>query len=344
VWSPEGAGVHVSTTLGSSWTATTGLPQGARVEADRVNPETFYAVHAGTFYTSTDGGETFTASAATGLPAEGNVRLAAVPGHEGDVWLAGGETDGTYGMWRSTDSGATFEAVEGVDEGDSIGFGKGAPGSTYPSVYTSSKIDGVRGIFRSDDAGASWTRINDDEHQWAWTGSTITGDPDVHGRVYVGTNGRGIVVGDAGDFVPTDPEPTPDPTDDPTEEPTDEPTEEPTEEPTDEPTDPAPGATCEVAYTTSDWNTGFTASVRITNTGTTALSGWSLEFVFPAGQQVIQAWSSEAGQSGDRVTLTNAAWNGTLAPGASTTVGFNGSHSGTNTAPDTFTVNGTTCD
>ncbi|MBI9116119.1 cellulose-binding domain-containing protein, partial [Sanguibacter suaedae] len=117
-----------------------------------------------------------------------------------------------------------------------------------------------------------------------------------------------------------------------------------TDEPTDEPTDPAPGATCDVAYTTNDWNTGFTASVTITNTGTTALTGWNLAFQFPAGQQITQAWSSQATQSGDQVTLTNAGWNGTLAPGASTTLGFNGTHGGTNTAPTTFTVNGTTCD
>jgi hypothetical protein len=63
-------------------------------------------------------------------------------------------------------------------------------------VYTSARIRGVRGLFRSDDAGRHWVRINDDRHQYGWTGSTLTGDPRVHGRVYVGTNGRGIIVGD----------------------------------------------------------------------------------------------------------------------------------------------------
>ncbi|MEP7764841.1 cellulose binding domain-containing protein [Sanguibacter sp. 26GB23] len=224
--------IGISTTGGSSWwagqqpagvTAAGTVAVGARVEADRVSPTTFYGYSAGTFYVSTDGGATFTASAAAGLPATGNVRFAAVPGEQGDVWLAGGTTTGAYGMWRSTDSGATFTRVDGVEEGDSIGFGKAAPGASYPAVYTSSKIDGVRGIFRSDDAGTTWVRINDDQHQWAWTGSTITGDPDVYGRVYVGTNGRGIVVGDP-DVDGTDPtDPPTDPTD-----------------PTDPPTDPTP--------------------------------------------------------------------------------------------------------
>ena len=41
-----------------------------------------------------------------------------------------------------------------------------------------------------------WLRINDDLHQWGWTGQTITGDPRIYGRVYIGTNGRGIIYGD----------------------------------------------------------------------------------------------------------------------------------------------------
>ena len=56
---------------------------------------------------------------------------------------------------------------------------------------------GVRGIFRSIDAGATWVRINDDQHQWGRAGDTaITGDPRIYGRVYIGTNGRGIIYGD----------------------------------------------------------------------------------------------------------------------------------------------------
>ncbi|WP_372451129.1 xyloglucanase [Streptomonospora nanhaiensis] len=197
VWSTEGAGVQVSTNYAGSWRASSGVPAGARVEADRVDPDRFYAFADGGFYVSTDGGETFRSSAAGGLPqGGGSVRFAAVPGRAGEVWLAGGTSGGAYGMWRSTDSGATFTPVAGVDEADTVGFGKAAPGADHPAVYTSARIGGVRGIFRSDDAGATWQRINDDEHRWAWTGAAITGDPDVYGRVYVSTNGRGIVYGD----------------------------------------------------------------------------------------------------------------------------------------------------
>ncbi len=193
VWSPAGTGVYYSVGFGTSWTASTGIPSGARVASDRVNPKKFYGYSGGRFYVSVDGGATFTA-AASGLPAD-PVRFKAVPGHEGDIWLAGG-TSSSYGLWRSTDSGTAFTKVSGVQEADTIGFGKAATGRTYPALYASAKIGGVRGIYRSDDTGATWVRVNDDAHQYGWTGATITGDPRVYGRVYVATNGRGIIYGD----------------------------------------------------------------------------------------------------------------------------------------------------
>jgi len=104
-----------------------------------------------------------------------------------------------------------------------------------------------------------------------------------------------------------------------------------------------PTSSCKVAYTASSWNTGFTASVKVTNTGTTALSGWTLGFSFANGQKVTQGWSADWSQTGTAVTAKNAAWNGTLGAGQSTDIGFNGSHSGTNTNPTAFTLNGATC-
>lgn len=104
-----------------------------------------------------------------------------------------------------------------------------------------------------------------------------------------------------------------------------------------------PGASCKVTYQASGWNTGLSANVKVTNTGSSAISGWTLKFTFPSGQQISQGWSATWSQSGSAVTATNAPWNGTLAPGASTDIGFNASHSGTNTAPTSFTLNGASC-
>jgi xyloglucan-specific exo-beta-1,4-glucanase len=198
VWSPAGVGIFYTTGGGKTWTASAGIPAGARVASDRVNPNKFYGFKSGVFYVSTDGGKTFTSTAAAGLPLGGPVRFKAVPGREGDIWLAGGsETDNAYGLWHSTDSGASFVKLANVEEADNIGFGKAATGQTYVALYAVAQVAGVRGIFRSIDAGQTWVRINDDQHQWGRAGDTaITGDPRIYGRVYVGTNGRGIVYGD----------------------------------------------------------------------------------------------------------------------------------------------------
>ena len=48
-------------------------------------------------------------------------------------------------------------------------------------------------------------------------------------------------------------------------------------------------------------------------------------------------------QSGSAVTVKNAAWNGSIPAGGNQQFGFNGSHTGTNTAPSSFSLNGTAC-
>jgi hypothetical protein len=312
VWSPRGTGVRYTTGFGTSWGASAGIPAGAVVESDRVDPKTFYGFKSGVFYVSSDGGATFTASAAKGLPAGDSVRFKALPGTRGDIWLAGGAADGPYGLWHSTDGGASFTKLTGVEQADTIGFGKAAPGATYQTLYTSARIGGVRGIFRSTDQGATWTRINDDAHQWGWTGAAITGDPRVYGRVYVSTNGRGIVYGDVSDSGGGP--------------------------------DPTPAGACTVTYTiTHQWAGGFQADVRLANTGTTPWNGWSLRWSFPDGQRITQLWNAGYTQSGAAVTATNTGWNGTVAAGASVNFGFTGSWSGANGKPSAFTLGDRSC-
>jgi hypothetical protein len=199
VWAPSGIAVNYSTNInGSSWSASTGIPVDTRIASDRVNPNKFYGFNSGTFYVSTNGGAAFTSTAATGLPSSGIIR--AMPGIEGDIWLAGG-SGSTYGVWHSINSGTSFTKLSGIQQADNIGFGKAAPGKSYMTLYISAQIGGVRGIYRSIDAGATWVRITDSQHQFAYTGPMITGDPRVFGRVYLCTNGRGIIYGDFyGDF------------------------------------------------------------------------------------------------------------------------------------------------
>jgi photosystem II stability/assembly factor-like uncharacterized protein len=54
----------------------------------------------------------------------------------------------------------------------------------------------LKAVWRPTDAGASWVRINHDEHQWGLRFRMLVGDPREFGRVYVATDGRGILYGD----------------------------------------------------------------------------------------------------------------------------------------------------
>ena len=192
IWTPDRGRPFVSRDLGVTWTACEGIAGSSSPVADRVDPSRFYAFDrdTGTPYASADGGRTFTAAAA-GFP-KGSGKLRAVPGIAGDIWLAAG--DG--GLFHSTDYGDHFNHIAGPNTAEAVGFGKAAPGSAYPALFLVGKVAGVHGIYRSDDAAATWVRINDDKHRYGWIGQDITGDPRVYGRVYVATNGRGIVLGE----------------------------------------------------------------------------------------------------------------------------------------------------
>ncbi len=102
---------------------------------------------------------------------------------------------------------------------------------------------------------------------------------------------------------------------------------------------------CHIIYADqNDWGTGFTGGVSIQNTGNTAINGWTLTWTWAGNQQMIQSWNSTYTQASKNVTLTNAAWNPTIAPGATLTgVGFNVNYTGTNTNPTPFHLNGVLC-
>jgi hypothetical protein len=185
---------HRSADHGATWSEVASFPKGATPVADPVDPARFYAYDTGTgtLFASTDGGRTFTARA-SGLPAgDSQFKLVAAPGRSGDLWLSTKEN----GLYRSTDGGTAFARVDGCRASYTLGFGKAADGAAYPAIYQVGAVDDITAVYRSDDEARTWTRINDDRHQWGWTGETITGDPRVYGRVYVATNGRGIQYGE----------------------------------------------------------------------------------------------------------------------------------------------------
>jgi endo-1,4-beta-xylanase len=105
------------------------------------------------------------------------------------------------------------------------------------------------------------------------------------------------------------------------------------------------GGACHMVYsTTSQWTGGFTASVTINNTSTSAINGWTLKFTFPGDQKITSSWNTGSNsQSGEALTLTNASYNGAIAAGGNTSIGFQGTWTSSDAAPTAFTLNGTTC-
>lgn len=98
-----------------------------------------------------------------------------------------------------------------------------------------------------------------------------------------------------------------------------------------------------MAYTTNDWNSGFTGTVTVTNTGGAPVSPWTLRWSFTGGQRVTQSWSAGVAQSGADVTATGESWSTALPAGGSVSFGFNATHPGSNPRPAAFTLNGAPC-
>jgi Cellulose binding domain/Putative Ig domain len=105
------------------------------------------------------------------------------------------------------------------------------------------------------------------------------------------------------------------------------------------------GGTCHVTYSTqSQWAGGFTANVTLTNTGAASWTSWKLSFTYPGDQKVTSSWNTGSlSQSGQSVTVTNASYNGAVAPAASTSFGMQGTWTTSDAPPTSFTVNGTAC-
>ncbi|MFB8771590.1 glycoside hydrolase family 48 protein [Streptomyces broussonetiae] len=100
---------------------------------------------------------------------------------------------------------------------------------------------------------------------------------------------------------------------------------------------------CSVDYKTNDWGSGFTADLTITNRGTDVIDGWDLTYSYSGNQRLTNGWNGTWSQSGQTITVRNASYNGRIAAGAAVSAGAQFTYSGSNAAPTSFAVNGTTC-
>ncbi|WP_327341669.1 glycoside hydrolase family 6 protein [Streptomyces europaeiscabiei] len=100
---------------------------------------------------------------------------------------------------------------------------------------------------------------------------------------------------------------------------------------------------CTVDYKVqSQWDAGFTAAVTITN-NSPAKTSWAVKWSYGGNQKVTNLWNGKVSQNGADVTVANENYNGSLPSGGSVSFGFNGSYSGTNAVPATFTLDGVAC-
>jgi hypothetical protein len=193
----------ISRDRGQSWCECAGLPLWTRPVADRVDPHSFYALDfaTGGMLVSRDGGDSFAPQATSGLPQdlrgeepvwrEQAWPLRAAPGRPGELWLTLRQ-----GLFRSRDGGRRFVPIPADVAVEAMDFGAPPPGKALPALYAIGTRAGVRATWRSDDEGRRWLRLNDDRHEYGRRFRCIAADPRTPGRVYVGTDGRGILYGE----------------------------------------------------------------------------------------------------------------------------------------------------
>jgi poly(3-hydroxybutyrate) depolymerase len=109
-----------------------------------------------------------------------------------------------------------------------------------------------------------------------------------------------------------------------------------------EPSNPPAGG-CRVASKVNAWNSGLTTDLTITNSGGSAVNGWSLTFTLPAGQSITSGWNATYAPASGQVTARNVSYNGAIAAGGSVSIGFQAGHTGNSAAPTAYALNGATC-
>ncbi len=88
-------------------------------------------------------------------------------------------------------------------------------------------------------------------------------------------------------------------------------------------------ASCEYSIRT-EWNSGFTASISITNDTSETIDGWAVSWGFSDGSTVAQIWNASLSGASPYVA-SNLSYNGQIAPSATVEFGFNGNKGQFNT-------------
>eukprot|EP01121_Diplochlamys_sp_Union-15-3_P000978 TRINITY_DN1081_c0_g1_i4.p1 TRINITY_DN1081_c0_g1~~TRINITY_DN1081_c0_g1_i4.p1 ORF type:complete len:501 (+),score=103.70 TRINITY_DN1081_c0_g1_i4:746-2248(+) len=161
--------------------------------ADLVNSSVFYIYSEGQLYRSNDGSASFkVVSTIPGFDSSSHIVLKSVPEMQGEVWVS---TD-LGGLWRSSNGGNSFAKITDFSRSLNVAFGKSPPGRKLPTVFVFGTYQNREGIWRSDDFATSWIKIDSPSNPIGDNPWSFEGDQLIYGRVYAGTLGRGVYVGD----------------------------------------------------------------------------------------------------------------------------------------------------
>jgi len=95
---------------------------------------------------------------------------------------------------------------------------------------------------------------------------------------------------------------------------------------------------------TSDWGSGFQAQYVLTNPMQVPLNTWSLQFSLPSTEKITSMWGGTDTASGTTQKVVAQSYDTTIAAGASITIGFDASYSGTYADPSACRLNSDPCD
>jgi hypothetical protein len=106
----------------------------------------------------------------------------------------------------------------------------------------------------------------------------------------------------------------------------------------------APSAACTVTTAkTTTWSNGYNENLTIKNTGTSAVSNWTLAFAFAGDQKITTEWNATVHQVGAAVLAHPVSYDQTIAAGSSLTIGYSASYTHSEAAPTWYSLNGVRC-
>lgn len=185
-----------------NWTGFAYFLKRSTITADRVDENTFYLydTYSGVYVTK-DGGVNWTKVFDGQISpwSYWNAKIEAVPGRAGELFFTSGNQSGDpsvpadISFMRSTDGGATWQAVAGVEEVTTFGYGAAKVEGGPATIFIVGFVNDVYGVWFSTDNAQSWTQIGSQPMGNLDEITTISGDMDEFGVVYVGIGGSGYV-------------------------------------------------------------------------------------------------------------------------------------------------------